>query len=313
LKQTEESQPEPTAETSGEMPAWLAQLRQSAESSAEPATGAPSEQADDTSGVLPPWMRAEPQAEEAAPTIPSWIEEAKSVEATEAPHVSEEEPQPEAASAVPSWVASLSHTEEITPASAETQPSEQELPPWFSQPMQPLAAPSEEPAPVQPETKPREEELPPWLRQPAQPTVATLFEAPVSAQSETEPREEELPLWLGQPTRPLEPAPVTPSSAPAKPPVAPKRKRPTRGDSHIILARTYRDANQMKEALVEYDFVVQKAPRLVHQVIGDLEVLSKRPDIPLEAHRILGDAYTRADRLAEALEEYRFVLEHVAS
>jgi len=66
------------------------------------------------------------------------------------------------------------------------------------------------------------------------------------------------------------------------------------------------------EALAEYDFVVQKAPRLVHQVIGDLEVLSKRPDIPLEAHRILGDAYTRADRLAEALEEYRFVLGHVS-
>jgi len=58
---------------------------------------------------------------------------------------------------------------------------------------------------------------------------------------------------------------------------------------------------------------VQKAPRLVNQVIGDLQVLSKRSDVPLDVHRILGDAYTRADRLSEALEEYRFVLGRVAS
>ena len=272
LKQTEESQPEPAKETAGEMPAWLAQLRQSPGPSAEPTTEAPSEQADDTSSALPPWMRAEPQAEEAAPTIPSWIEEAKSAEATEEPHTPKEESQPEAASAVPAWVALLSHAEEPTPVPAETMPSEQELPPWFSQPTQPAAASVEEPALAQPETKPRAEELPPWLN---------------------------------QPTRLPEPAPTTR-------PVAPKRKPPTRGDSHLVLARTYRDANQMKEALVEYDFVVQKAPRLVHQVIDDLEVLSKRHDAPIEVHRILGDAYTRADRLAEALEEYRFVLGRVS-
>ena len=339
LEKTKEPQPEPTAETSGEMPSWLAQLRQSAESSTEPTTAAPSEQADDTSSALPPWMRAEPQAEQAAPTIPSWIEEAKSVEATEAPgaelqakqaastiltwieeaksaeatetphaepqagqaaptiptwieeaksveateapRVSEEESQPETTSAVPAWVALLSHAEEPTPAPAEAKPSEQELPPWFSQPTQPVVASVEEPAPVQPETQPRAEELPPWLSQPAQSGVV---------------------------------APITPPVVSAQPPAAPKRKKvPTRGDSHLILARTYRDANQMNEALAEYDFVVQKAPRLVQQVIADLEVLSKRRDVPIEVHRILGDAYTRADRLAEALEEYRFVLGHVAS
>ena len=68
----------------------------------------------------------------------------------------------------------------------------------------------------------------------------------------------------------------------------------------------------MQEALKEYDYVVQKAPRLVNQVIEDLQVLSRRRDVPLEARRILGDAYTRADRLAEALEEYRFVLERAS-
>jgi hypothetical protein len=44
-----------------------------------------------------------------------------------------------------------------------------------------------------------------------------------------------------------------------------------------------------------------------------LEALLKRSDVPLDIHRILGDAYTRADRLSEALEEYRFVLGHVSS
>jgi hypothetical protein len=111
-----------------------------------------------------------------------------------------------------------------------------------------------------------------------------------------------MPPWLRQP------APVAEEAAP----VVPKRKRATRGDSHLVLARTCRDANQMKESLAEYDYVVQKAPRLVHQAIGDLEALSTRPGVPLEVHRILGDAYTRADRLAEALEEYRFVLEHIS-
>ncbi len=53
----------------------------------------------------------------------------------------------------------------------------------------------------------------------------------------------------------------------------------------------------------EYDYLVQHAPGLVNAVIDDLELLTARTDAPLEAHRILGDAYTRADRLAEALAE----------
>jgi hypothetical protein len=258
--------------------------------------------------------RAEPQAEQAASTIPSWIEEAKSAEATETPRTSKEESHPEEASAVPAWVAVLSHAEEKAPVSAETQTSEQELPPWFGQPAQQVAAPVEEPSPVQPETKPREEELPPWLSQPVQPGIATPVTPPVApAQPEPRSREEELPTWFSQPAQPSVAVPVAPPGVSAKPPAAPKRKKvPTRGDSHLILARTYRDVHQMNEALAEYDFVVQKAPRLVQQVIGDLEALSKRRDVPIELHRILGDAYTRADRLAEALEEYRFVLGHVS-
>ncbi len=89
----------------------------------------------------------------------------------------------------------------------------------------------------------------------------------------------------------------------------PRRKRQPKGYLHLMLAREHRDARRIDEALVEYDYLVQHAPRLVDSVIDDLEVLTARADTPLEAHRILGDAYTRADRLAEALERYQFVLE----
>ena len=245
VEQAAEPQPKPAVETTIELPQWLAQLRKAAEPSAE--------------------TMAQVPAEEAAPTIPSWIEEARSAETTAPPPEPKEEPQIEAVPALPPWVTAESRAEEAAPAQPAAKPPAEEMPPWLRQP----APVAEEAAPAQSAPKPPAEEMPPWLRQPA---------------------------------------PVAEEAAP----VVPKRKRATRGDSHLVLARTYRDANQMKESLAEYDYVVQKAPRLVHQAIGDLEALSTRPGVPLEVHRILGDAYTRADRLAEALEEYRFVLEHIS-
>ena len=89
-----------------------------------------------------------------------------------------------------------------------------------------------------------------------------------------------------------------------------KPKRPTKGAERLEQARKHRDANEIEQALVEYDYLVQRAPRLVKEVIDDLEVLIQRLGAPLDAHRILGDAYTRNDRLNDALEQYRFVMEH---
>ena len=105
--------------------------------------------------------------------------------------------------------------------------------------------------------------------------------------------------------------PGAPAPRPVRAP-EPKRKRQPKGYARLVQARAHRDANRLSAALAEYDYVVQHAPRLVNDVIDDLEVLTQRIDAPLETHRILGDAYTRADRLAEALERYRFVLEHVS-
>ncbi len=77
-------------------------------------------------------------------------------------------------------------------------------------------------------------------------------------------------------------------------------------------ARAHWEASQFKEGLAGYDQLVQRSPRLLHAVIQDLEVLVTHPDTPLDAHRVLGDAYTRADRLADALERYRHVLERMS-
>jgi tetratricopeptide (TPR) repeat protein len=297
-QEPERLQPEPVVETTGELPAWLAQLRESSEPEVTPPVSAePMRQAE---GDLPPWMRAESQAEETAPTTPAWIEEAKSATEEPAPPAPKEEIAAEEASPLPTWIADEPRAEETPPASPTIE-ARAEVPTWLSQ----LTAQPES-APAQPE--PRTEEIPTWT-------------PPVAPSPEPSPRAEEFPTWLSQPAPPAESAPMVEppvsareSAAPAKPSgVAAKRKPATRGDSHLILARAYRDAHQFQEALGEYDYIVQKAPRLINQVIPDLEMLVKQAGVPLEVHRILGDAYTRADRLAEALEEYRFVLGRVAS
>jgi tetratricopeptide (TPR) repeat protein len=137
------------------------------------------------------------------------------------------------------------------------------------------------------------------------------------------------PAATAQPITPAEewaqpempPAPVAVDTAPsivvetlparAEKVVKPKKpKRPTKGAERLEQARKHRDANEIEQALAEYDYLVQRAPRLVKEVIDDLEVLIQRLDAPLDAHRILGDAYTRNDRLNDALERYRFVMEH---
>jgi len=295
--------PEPVVETT-ETPDWLAQLREAREASAEQVSPAlPTE----SESELPEWIRAESKTEQAAPPTPAWIEEIQAATEAAASPVAKEETATEQAPTLPTWIAEEKRVEEIVTPQPERDARAEEIPEWLSQ----LTAKAEtEPAP-EPAATPRVEETPAWLDQ--------LTAKEPAPEPEVKPRVEETPAWLDQLTakepapepevKPREPAPV----ARAEPrPSAPKRKPATRGDSHLILARAYRDANQFQEALGEYDYIVQKAPRLINQVIADLEALAKQPGVPLDAHRILGDAYTRADRLAEALEEYRFVLGRVA-
>ncbi len=93
---------------------------------------------------------------------------------------------------------------------------------------------------------------------------------------------------------------------------SPRELVPVKDIDHLTLAREHRDANLWHQALAEYDWVVQHSLSQVDEVIRDLEILAQRADMPVRTHHILGDAYARADRLAQALYHYRFVLEHIA-
>ena len=119
------------------------------------------------------------------------------------------------------------------------------------------------------------------------------------------------------------PPPVATTPVETQPAAAPveheERQEPTAADpretkllARLALARSCRDTGEIGEALLEYDYVVQHSPSLASEVIQDLEQVIQRETAPLQAHRILGDAYTRANRLAEALECYRYVLDRVS-
>ena len=286
---------------------------------------------------IPDWLKGFAPAETVEPTPkvptieerPAWLQELPPIESAATPEqpIVEQAQDIEVTSAEELATLLQEPGEPTIPAEqapARATPPEEELPPWlqgfeelgYKRPSEPAFG-EEQPAAGEP--TPTEAETPAWL---------TRLETPPAAET---PAEEyvELPAWMREPTAPAQPTVEEPFltesaeqarlTAPAEaiapepaPPAPPKRKRQPRGYGHLVQARAYRDANRLDEALAEYDYVVQHAPRLVNQVIDDLEILIQRLDVPLDAHRILGDAYTRADRLAEALERYRFVLEHVS-
>ncbi|MBI5035206.1 MAG: tetratricopeptide repeat protein [Chloroflexi bacterium] len=269
---------------------------------------------------LPAWMAdtsATKPVETEKPT-PSWI-----------PKEAPTEPEKSAEENLPAWMAEKpAKPEPVTPATIEETAQEPEktpeqvLPEWIAE--KPVAPVAEEPVikeqpsvePVQAVELPSTAPLPAWLE---------------NLKQSTEPIEETRTEEIA-PATPVEAAPITPKPAaqPSPTPVpepvaaepaivetpraqkaAPKGKRQPKGYTNLTTAREHRAANRLDEAMKEYDYIVQRAPRLANQVIDDLEALiQQRLDAPLEAHRILGDAYARADRLHEALEQYRFVLEH---
>ncbi len=193
---------------------------------------------------------------------------------------------------------------EEKPAESEAIPTELELPAIF-------AEESREEKPVEPaEATQAEFELPaifaaqPTEEKPVEPAEATPIEYELPEIFAVEPREE----------KPVEPVQALPEMAPVTPApviVQPKVRAQPKGYSHLILAREHRDSSHWNDALVEYDWVVQHAPRFVNEVIVDVEALVRRAGVPLDAHRVLGDAYTRAGRLSDALERYRFLRERL--
>lgn len=198
---------------------------------------------------------------------------------------------------IPSWLQAPSLEKSAEPVKP---PPQIKMPKWVEVLSQPVRKEDETPekkpaAETQLETKPAlTEELKPELTREATLPEPMMTESEPPIVVETTPRESIAPAAQDTEEMP------------------PKSKRQPKYYSRLVQAREHRDANRWSDAVTEYDFVIQKAPRLINEVIVDLEALVAREDAPLDAHRLLGDAYARAGRLNDALERYRFVFERVS-
>jgi cytochrome c-type biogenesis protein CcmH/NrfG len=88
------------------------------------------------------------------------------------------------------------------------------------------------------------------------------------------------------------------------------RTHPRDHEARLTLARAMWQVGRYAESLEAYSRLL-RANKLVDEVLADLEgyVEERRDDASLL--RTLGDAYMRADRLAEALEVYREALKNL--
>jgi tetratricopeptide (TPR) repeat protein len=272
----------------------------------------------------------ETRIEEPVASLESWARQ------IETETVAPEARAAESAEELPAWMTQLQEPAIAAP-DARAEKSSDELPAWLSQD-QPSAPRVEEPvasldsetmqtqepeaaAPfvIAPEEeKPFAREEPP-IETPAEPLPAETIRAEESLSERfarwraaregvSEPREEIAPEARAEISEPAPPVvePAPPSARAPQPPRQPK------GYSHLAKAREHRDANRAEDALREYAWVIQHAPRLVGDVVSDLEALVRRAGVPHDAHRVLGDAYTRVGRLADALERYRFLYDRVS-
>ncbi len=308
-------EPVETESTEEVTPAWLAGIEQT---EAAPTDETPSAEA--KSEKLPTWLEGAEETSETKPAEeeengPAWLAEQPSAEAAAQAPAETTEAESEK---LPAWMEDAGQPDAaFTSAEEEIQVAEPEsseaMPDWLralqSAPVDEVTpAPQEETAPIEDyvtpvaeETKPAEE---PVAEQ--EPVPAATPEEQPSADVGAETLRETESLILP----PVPSAPPIVVEMPSAQPAAPKRKRQPKGYLRLIQAREHRDANRLGDALGEYDWLVQHAPRLAGDVIDDLEIVTARADAPLEAHRILGDAYARADRLSDALQRYQFVLEH---
>jgi hypothetical protein len=340
LTAPQEQSPLPASETetakpdlpASNLPPWLlSQFPEATPSAppAEPAEPTPVEAEPPGSEKLPEWLDSHAESTAPAPTveenteqiekpndeeIPDWLRSLQLQPPTVEEGAAADTPKV-ASDNLPVWLESTSEQPPAGPlAKDETEAvkssDEEHSPDWLRN--LPTATATDEAAAAEPQTTAASIEEPVTSLLPVTPPDTKpeqAAESPVtpSVIPSAPPKAAEMP-----PTPP--PAPSAPAFVPAPQPTepAPRRRRQPKGYAHLMLAREHRGAHQINDALTEYDYIVQHAPRLVKDVIDDLEMLTAQPDAPLDAHRILGDAYSRADRLAEALECYQFVLERTS-
>jgi tetratricopeptide (TPR) repeat protein len=292
----------PEAPVPAEIPEWLRGL-------APPEVVAPEMPGEEE---LPEWLREMPMPE--MPGVeerPEWMEEAVPPEAA----VPELE--------VPEWL------EEVVPPEvprAEVPPAEPEMFGWTAfgpevEILQPPLPVEETPPPEQPFgwTAFGEEvvapEAPAW-REPEFPAAEVA--PPPTVPPEAAPPPEVAP----PPVRPPEvvpPAPARPEVVPPAPPTAEAlasvdalrayvRSHPRDHEARLNLARALWQAGLYADSLEAYSRLL-KTGRLLDEVLADMEAhVAERPNDPA-VRRVLGDAYMRADRLADALAAYREALE----
>lgn len=284
----------------------------------------------------PPPVEAPPPIEEPALELPEWLSEPVSPAEAAAPS---EEPS------VPPWLASLMAEEE---GEAGAPAVEAAPPEWLVETPPEAPAPQVvEPAPATVEPLP---EVPGRLEEPL-PTEAAPFgwttigeeAAPAEAAIPPAPTPEEGFGWTGfaapeaSPAVPAEevpaaawapptapPQPVEPPAPPAAEVVRPPRPHLARVDelerqvqanrkdyeTRLTLARELWQAGLAAEAIEHYSALL-RANRLVAEVVEDAQSLARQRRHDPMVKRLLGDAYVRVGRLAEALEAYREALENL--
>jgi tetratricopeptide (TPR) repeat protein len=214
---------------------------------------------------------------------------------------------PSEMTSLPAGESTLTHAETSPEEATEegevsTAPQEKEVPMWLR------GTPDEARAE---EKGVEEEEMPPWLDG-----------AKAEAAKPNPTAETKVPKWvevLSQPRRdrdnalartPREESATATAVAGGTPPH--ENELESKYYSRLKQARQNRDENRWADAFADYDFVINKAPNLVKEVITDLEALVESGNPPLEAQRVLGDAYSRAGRLNDALESYRLLYRHLS-
>ena len=113
----------------------------------------------------------------------------------------------------------------------------------------------------------------------------------------------------------IEPAPQ-PTIAEAPPPLPEGldelskhvREHPRDRDAQLELARGLWNVERREESLEFYTKVL-KSNKLVEEVLADLEAVAEEHSSDSTFQRVLGDAYMRSGKLAEALDLYRDALE----
>ncbi len=281
---------------------WLAGLRTS----------------DQESGGTMPWEEQDSAQNESLPTMP-WDQPA-----TETPP---QAPEPPAPSTPPVPAAPA----ESAPAQARTQ--EESIPEWLQKTNTPVS-----------QQDVASDELPDWLKdrsadeQPPQPSEVSNWvpadaavpstqppstpPTPAAATSasvpETPPPSDETELVpLDEPTPPAAPEPASeqPEPIPAAPPAATGQRASVNPavrqtavlddkDGPVLYkARELLGGGALDEAMAQYAKLIKKG-KLLEEAIYDLQEATYRHPVDVVVWQTLGDAYTRANRLQEALDSY---------